>query len=486
MSLRRHIAQAKPPVSDNEAYIYALRVAFLAYLLQPRQKRVQHVANTSKPIQRSSTSINDMVKDFSLIRDSKSTKFPHAFMGALDKRMTKVLVGQEKLPEYSDALIKRTFAAFLNEFKNPTFRKSMEKDRRVEDLLLIFFSKATTELQKGKAPDDDSWKVLVDRHVALFVRLISSVLKTNDWTRDRPELSSRLHTLETKLLQHDQDLADANQRAGGQGGQSVEVEVPRSYEVRDMPLVIRVCRIFAIPTAQAQNDINTHKDEWTEKAALRDLKEYQNHLMLSTKATLTQEDFESEEAFDTWRKGETSDLSQMMLAIIQANPELAKSSTSGALPAFKVAASMQAETESSDASRSQSVEGASSYIIDQAIDLSSLNLADSSPRDSRSASIDGAATNFTFIPSDPRSYYRHVLKVALTHDMADDDLEPPTDSENAPGTKLLSLQSTELLNEVGLRWRIPHSARLVLFLDVVKEKFLAQDASLETLDAAFL
>jgi hypothetical protein len=479
-------SQSKPPVSDNDAYTYALRVAFLAYLLQPRQKRVQHVANTSRPIQRSSTSINDMVKDFSLIRDSKSTKFPHAFMGALDKRMTKVLVGQEKMPEYSDALIKRTFAAFLNEFKNPTFRKSMEKDRKVEDLLLIFFSKATTELQKGKAPDDDSWKGMVDRHVALFVRLISSVLKTNDWSRERPELSSRLHTLETKLLQHDQDLADSNQRAGGQGGQSIEVEVPRSYEVRDMPLVIRVCRIFAVSTAQAQNDINMHKDQWTEKAALRDLKEYQNHLMLSTKATLTHEDFESDEAFDVWRKGEISDLSQMMLAIIQVNPELAKSSTGGAIPGFKPSASIQAETDSSDASRSQSIEGASSYVMDQPIDLSSLNLADSSPRDSRSASLDGTATNFTFIPTDPRAYYRQVLKVALTYDMADDDLEPPTDPDEAPVAKLLSPQSTELLNEIGLRWRTPHSTRLVLFLDVVKEKFIAQDTSLETLDAAFL
>jgi hypothetical protein len=126
-TVRRNVSYAKRPVSDQEAYTYALRAAFLVYLLQPRQKRVQHVANTSKPIQRTSTSINDMVKDFSLIRDSKSTRFPHAFMGALDKRMTGVLVGQEKMPEYSDALVKRTFAAFLNEFKNPTFRKSMEK-----------------------------------------------------------------------------------------------------------------------------------------------------------------------------------------------------------------------------------------------------------------------------------------------------------------------------------------------------------------------
>lgn len=484
--LRRNISYAKPPISDNEAYTYALRVAFLSYLLQPRQKRVQHVANTSKPIQRSSTSIQDMVKDFSLIRDSKSTRFPHAFMGALDKRITKVLVGQEKMPEYSDALVKRTFAAFLNEFKNPTFRKSMEKDRRVEDLLLIFFSKATSELQKGKAPDDDSWKMMVDRHVALFVRLISNVLKNNDWARERPELSSRLHTLETKLLQHDQDLADANHRAGGQGGQSVEVEVPRSYEVRDMPLVIRVCRVFAIPTAQAQNDINSHKEEWTETAALKDLKEYQNHLMLSTKATLTQSDFDTEEAFESWRKGETGDLSQMMLAIIQSNPELAKSSTSGALPAFKPSASVQAEIESSDGSRPHSLEGASSYMIDQPVDLSSLNLGGNSPRDSRSASVDGAEAKFTFIPLDARAYYRHILQVALTHDMKDEDLEPSSVSEDATEIKLLSLQSTELLNEVGLRWRIPFSTRLVLFLDVVKDKFLAQDASLETLDAAFL
>lgn len=485
-NLRRNISYAKPPISDNDAYTYALRVAFLAYLLQPRQKRVQHVANTSKPIQRSSTSINDMVKDFSLIRDSKSTRFPHAFMGALDKRITKVLVGQEKMPEYGDALVKRTFAAFLNEFKNPTFRKSMEKDRRVEDLLLIFFSKATSELQKGKAPDDDSWKMMVDRHVALFVRLISNVLKNNDWARERPELSGRLHTLETKLLQHDQDLADANQRGGGQGGQSIEVEVPRSYEVRDMPLVIRVCRIFAIPTAQAQNDINAHKEEWTEKTALKDLKEYQNHLMLSTKATLTQGDFESEEAFELWKKGETGDLSQMMLAIIQANPELAKSSTSGALPAFKASAGVQSEVDSADASRSQSVEGASSYMIDQPVDLSSLNLGDNSPRDSKSASLDGAETSFTYIPSDAKAYYRHILKVALTHDMQDEDLEPSSASEDAPSMKLLSLQSTELLNEIGLRWRIPFSTRLVLFLDVVKEKFIAQEASLETLDGAFM
>jgi len=491
--LRRKTSYGKQhaaPVTDDDAYTYALRAAYLAYLLQPRQKRVQHVANTSKPIQRSSTSINDMVKDFSLIRDSKSTRFPHGFMAALDKRITGVLVGQEKGQEYNDPLVKRTFANFLNEFKNPTFRKSMEKDRRVEDLLLIFFSKATGELQKGKSADDDMWKLMVDRHVALFVRLISSTLHNNDWTRDRPELSSRLKTLETKLLQHDQDLADASQRSGGQGGQSIEVEVPRSYDVKDMPLVIRVCRIFAKPTVQAQNDINAHKDQWTERAALKDLKDYQNHMMLNTRVTLSKDDFELDDSFESWRKGEFSDLSQMMLAIVQSNPELAKSSSRGnALPAFKSPNAVQNDSNYSDIGRTlsnQAADGDSSYVIDQPIDMSSLSLGDNSPRDSATGSMDVTQPNFTFIPPDTRTYYRAVLRLALAHDIADEDLAPSAATDDVPAIKLLSKQSSELLNEIAPRWRVPQFTRMVLFMDVVREGYMQSQINLDTLDAAFL
>lgn len=472
-------------VTDDEAYTYALRAAYLVYLLQPRQKRVQHVANTSKPIQRSSTSINDMVRDFSLIRDNKSTKFPHAFMKALDTRLGKVLVGQEKMPEYNDAAIKRTFGAFLNEFKNPTFRKSMEKERKVEDLLLIFFSKATNVLQAGKSPDDDSWKLMVDRHVALFVRLISNILSANDWARDRPELTSRLKTLEGKLLQHDQDLADTSQRAGGQGGTSVEVEIPRSYEVKDMPLVIRVCRIFSKPTIQAQNDINAHKGEWTEQAALRDLKEYQNHMTLNTRATLSRDDFDTDDAFETWRKSELSDLSQMMLALLQSDPTLAKTTNTGSLPSYKNPAAVQSESGYSELGRSRPSEDFdSSYVIEQPLDMSALNLGQSSPRDSGTGSLD--ATNFTFIPPDPRLFYRQVLKTALTADLQDEELEPSSATEEMPAMKLLSVQSTELLNEIALRWRVPQFTRLVLLLDVVREKFQNQEVNLDTLDNAFM
>ena len=471
-------SKRKGIVSAQDAYLYALRVAYLAYLLQPRQKRVQHVAAPARAtISRSSTSVADLVKDFSLIRDSKSTKFPHGFMGELDKRITGVLVGRERMPEYQDALVKRTFAVFLNEFKAPQFRKSMEKDRRVEDLLLIFFSHATKELQKGKAPGDDAWKLMVDRHVALFIRLISSTLRDHDWVRDRPELSSRLNTMEKKLLMHDQDLAAENQRNGGAGGSTIEVEVPRSYEIKDMPLVLVVSRIFGLSYGDVQADINRYKSVWTEKAALQDLKTYQAHLSLMSKKTLNSDDFDLEDSYEAWKKAEIQDLSQMMLAIVQSNPELAKSTPGGSLPQFKPGG-MPAETAGyHDPSRKYSEQSdGSSYVIDQPVDMSALNTRDDQGGDD---------TAYTFIPPDPRSFYRAVLKEALTYDLADAALQPTEATSENPSIKLLSKQSAELLNEIALRWRLPQFSRLVLFLDVIREKYQDNEIDLDTLDAAF-
>lgn len=460
-------------VTPQDAYTNALKAAYLAYLLQPRAKK--HVPAPRQP-QRSSTSVTDLVKDFSLIRDSKSTKFPHGFMAALDKRIEGVLIGRERMPEYGDSLVKRTFAVFLNEFKAPQFRKSMEKDRRVEDLLLIFFSNATKELKKGKPPDDDSWKLMVDRHVALFIRLLTSILRDHDWARERPELSSRLQTMEKKLLVHDQDLA-----SNGGGPAMVEVEVARSYEIKDMPLVQVLCSIFNISWYQAQQDIAANKSVWTEEAALQDLKKYQMYLSLNTKKTLNSDDFDTEEAYEMWKKSEIPDLSQMMLAIIQSNPALAKS-TGASLPQFKPSGISQ-DPGYADVSRTMSTQSdnTSSYVIDQPVDMSNLSL-----RHSQYDIDENDDSTYTFIPPDPRSYYRAVLKQALTYDLSNTNLQPTEATSEAPSMKLLSKESAELLNELALRWRVPQFSRLVLFLDVIREKYQHNEIILDTLDAAFI
>ncbi|PYH42185.1 C2 domain protein [Aspergillus saccharolyticus JOP 1030-1] len=457
------------PVNSSTAYTYALRVAYLAYLLQPRLRRVQTAPAPQRP-KRASTSFHDLMSDFSLVRDSKSTRIPHGFISELEKRLTGVLIGKEKRKEYQDPLVVRTFAAFLNTLKDQSFKKRMEKDRRAEDLVLIFYSNATKELSKGKEPDDDHWRFMVDRHVALFVRLFALILKDHDWAKERPELANRLSVLENKLLSQDQDLVQTN------GTSSVEVIAPLSYDIKDMTLVQHVAKIFDVSQSQAQADINNNRAVWTGQAALRDLKTYQAHLTLKTRKTLSREDFENEEAYELWKKNEGPDLSQMMLAIVQSNPEFAKSAPGDALPQFSPSATDRDSI--GELSRTIS-ERPSSYILDQPVDLSSLSLADDG--------LNGAeeSDTYTYIPQDPRSMYRFILAQTLGHDLRDRELEASQATSEASLMKLLSKQSTELLNEICLRWRVPAVSRMVLFLDVVRSKFVDNEIDLDTLDLAF-
>ena len=345
--------------------------------------------------------------------------------------------------------------------------------------MLIFFSNATKELQKGKPSTDDSWKLMADRHLALFVRLISLILKEQEWSRDRPELSNRLTTLESKLLTNDQDLT--TDLSNGTSS-TIEAVVPLSYEVKDMPLVQVVAGIFGLTNTQVQSDIDNNKATWTAKAALQDIKTYQTLLNLNSRKTLRSDDFDLEDAYEAWKKAEGPDLAQMILAIVQSNPELAKGSSNHNTPQFNPTPTGSEASDSgyAESSRKMSMSEGSSYVIDQPVDMSTI-----CPTEWNPVSFGKDDETFTFIPSEPRVYYRLILSQALSHDLKGDSLQPSSATTETPRIKLLSKQSTELLNEICLRWRLPYISRIVLFLDVIREKFLEQELSLDTLDSAF-
>ncbi len=325
----------------------------------------------------------------------------------------------------------------------------MDKERRPEDLLLIFYSNATKELGKGKLPGDDAWKLMVDRHVALFLRLVSSILQDEDWARERPELAQRLATMEKKLLMHDQDLTSEND------GQRWHYN--RSRSSADLPgqgyapcshCTTYLCRgVFRRPGRYRQTQVNLDRE--SRLARPEDISSLS--LSLMTNKTLNSDDFDLDEAYDAWKHHEVPELSQMILAIIQSNPELAKSSSGGAAQGYGAA-----QRQSSNLS-----ENGSPYDITQNVDLNSLNISDS-PTDGDS---------YTFIPPDPRAYYRAIAKEVLVYDIADAELHPSEDG------RLLSKQSTELLSEIATRWRLPLVSRLILFMDVVREKYLNHESA---------
>ncbi|PHH75203.1 hypothetical protein CDD82_4545 [Ophiocordyceps australis] len=437
-------------VDHDEARSLALGTAYLHYLVQPRAKRKHYVPAPRQPAARSHTSIGQLLQEY-VSGSSSSLKLPHSFAGQLLDSIAGVCRGVEALPGYNDTAVKRSFAEAYTAFSEKSFRRSMDKERKFEPLVLIFYSAATKAAQKGRVGEDDSWKTLPDRHLALFVRLSAKVLRASGHDRDRPELMSRLTSLENKLLTNDQNLV----HDGPEGaGTTVEVRVPLSHDVKDMPMVQTVAAIFGQSLSDVQADIRAQANVWTEEAALRDLKTYQHRLNSDQPGALRSHDFQNMDAFNEWKKSEAPHLSHMMLDILTARPELAKMPT---------AAPSRPQSLYSEEPMSAVSDGAVS--LDAA--LSSLSLDTSS----------GAEAMYTFIPRDARAFYKYILQLAMTFDQ----LHAPAGMDKQP----LSPQSMELMTQLCVCWRIPQSSRLVAFVQVAAAKFLDGEMVATELDAMF-
>lgn len=456
-------------VDHEEARSFALRTAYLHYLLQPKAKRKQYVS-APKPAPRSQTSVGQLIQEYGSGSSSSSLKLPHNFASTILARVGGVVKGQEKLPGFNDAAVKRSFAEVYTAFSDPSFRKSIDRERKFEPLVLIFYSRATEAAKKGRAPDDDSWKLLPDRHLALFVRLSIRALRDSGHDRDRPELISRLSNLESKLLTNDQNLV------GGSGsdttGNTVEVVVPLSYEVKDMPLVQVVASIFGLSLSDVQAEINDNRNTWTEEAALKDLKSYQLRLSSNSPGALGNQDFDLDESFEEWKKSEGPHLSSMMLDILTAKPLLARTSTGPGVPS-RPQSMVGDDQVYAELGRALSNASDNSIPVDPSLNLGSLSLGG----DRRSSIRTVEQHIYTFIPPDSRAFYKYILQQAMTYDQ----LHADPDAEYQP----LSKQSIELLTGLAVRWRVPQSSRLICLLEVAARKFMDQEIIPEELDAVF-
>jgi len=446
-------------VSYDDAYSYALRIAFLRYILQPRKKRKEYV-NAPKPKappRAHTSSITELVKEL-VPTGSTSVKLPSGFRHSLEKRMSGVLQGIERLPGFSDAAVKRTFAEAYTAFTAKDFQKSIDKDRKVEPLVLIFYSAASKAQGRGKPAEDHSWKVLVDRHLAMFIRLLGSILKD----KGDVELVTRLSTLEKKLMSNDQNLY---LDTGQEDHSYVEVDIPLTYEVKDMHMVQLVAKIFGVTNSHVQDDINRKLSEWTEQAALKDYKSYQYRLVSGMAGTLRKQDFDVDEAYEEWRRGEAAHLAKIFAEILIARPDLKGGSGGGSDKPLPVRHSMYEDQAYADLSRMLSNPEFSGPSLDPSFGLGSLSLDDTSSI----RAVD--EPSYTFIPPDPRSVYKVILQYVVSYDQLH------SDTSVGP----LSEETTDFLIELAARWRIPQFSRYVALVEVTTRKFLDQELPPEQL-----
>jgi hypothetical protein len=204
-------------------------------------------------------------------------------------------------------------------------------------------------------------------------------------------------------------------------------------------------------------------------------------LNTTTPPSLRPSDFPDEISYDEWKREESKAISELMVNMIQSNPELAKSEPT------EVRSSLLSDGDRPELRRSTS-DTTSTIGLRYPTDIEQLNTSSNGkhnrPERPRMSSLTedydefASKTIYTFIPEDPRAYYRRVVELCLQAQKVDGAGDEEEES-------LLSNAAQELLNECALRWRVHPAAQISLLLDVVRQLYDSDELGIQDIDEAF-
>jgi hypothetical protein len=162
-----------------------------------------------------------------------------------------------------------------------------------------------------------------------------------------------------------------------------------------------------------------------------------------------------------------------MVVLVQFNPELAKSTPNDVLPKrSSVRGSLH-----NPAGRSISISSRKSIVA------ISQNITDADVEPEEDDDEVQVGHNFTYIPPNPKKYYRRLLELCLDGDLAAMH-DPNVNDDDQVSLGILSHPHIELINECALRWRIPQTYRAACFLDLIKHLYERNEVPLDCVPEA--
>ncbi|WWC87193.1 uncharacterized protein L201_002079 [Kwoniella dendrophila CBS 6074] len=417
---------------EGACFEYTLRVAYLQahfehVAKQPLPKELEEATSTTQSGSSRRSHDGSFFASFDLGSlmgkdSSKSPKYPEKLLKVFDGFLQRIAMGQE--PKFSDQRFRRTVARFWSStWADKTFQRQMKESRKIEDLILAFVTMSTKTLQKDDELADGSWKSELSLQVSLFLDLLYDCLITLGPLST--ELSTRLQSYRNRMkAQTDNEKAINETRKEKKELVKSNTQKSRSQDWWKGSMVDIVANLYSYDKEDFNRKVLSLEKECTEQAALDDLKKCLKLLNTENPYPYTPQDFSDPGQWNAWRSSEVSALSQMMLNMMQTNPNL---------------------TQSSD-------RHSTSEISSQ---IDSLNL-------------DSTDHRFTFIPPNPRNTYRELLHHCLAWDL--EILKTlPEDEDVSLG--ILSPEHISLLQSCASRWRLPVSFRSSSFLIAIVDHY---------------
>lgn len=172
-----------------------------------------------------------------------------------------------------------------------------------------------------------------------------------------------------------------------------------------------------------------------------------------------------------------------MLIMAQSNPELAKSTPADTLPPSPATTrpiSTYSQFDSTTLTHHSSVSSRRSFFgkIEPSYDND-----DIAPSPSEGDEEIPVGHHFTFIPPNPKKFYKRLVEYCLIADL-EVMLSPEVDDNDEVSLGILSHVHILLIDECATRWRIGEPFRVTCFLDLVKQFYERNDVPMECIPEA--
>ncbi|KAH9920869.1 uncharacterized protein BXZ73DRAFT_91884 [Epithele typhae] len=401
---------------------------------QEQERERDYSARITNAVSNSIFSLGDLFRD-----GQKGVRFPKDLIKVVEQKLQDIAMGKDAA--YSDQLTRRIMAIFYGQVKDETFRRQLKENRKIEELILVFATQATNVLKKEPSLAGDAWKVELNNHIAQFVRLLRDCLRNVSHQSSDSGYDS---------------ASTSNRESFSSAAKQI------SMSVNDMPLVKTAAKLFKLTTSVTQKEIDDLAKFCSEKTCLKNIN-------AGAAFPLRREDFESDSAYQYWRTLETSHLSQLMVVMMQFNPELAKSTPAESLSSTERPGSIYSASSSGGRPGSYYDGGARIRHPSIASRNSIASLGGVGPSDPDLGALEGdeeiqVGFHFTSFPRTPANTTSVFSSTASPR--TSKHAEPAVGDDDEVSLGILSAHHIELINEVALRWRIGQPYRVACFLDI--------------------
>lgn len=378
----------------------------------------------------------------------RAYKVPEKAFKVFDEKLRAIFMGKD--PGFQDQRIRRTIATFWSNTNDPAYLRGVRENRKIEELILMMVSVATKELQKEvrqlqdkKVEPDFDWKYELNIQVGQIVKILLETVRSVSSTS--PDLIAKLDSYASQLaatpmakppsapsFSAPASPATVKPRKITRAGPSSRSEIVHvnSSDPADMPLVLTVGRLFGKSESQLADDLTSLRAACTEQAAMIDLKICLKNINAGLPFPGRREDFDTEEAWQAWRQAELAHLSQLVMVMVQLNPDLAKQNTSSdRSEALETPQSSSQLPERLDSLRGPTGAGGelrgagpSNGPVGASRTSSTRSTVSTRSINGQASVLDdvdesGASQTFTFIPPNPRAYYRRLIERCIDYDL---------------------------------------------------------------------